>query len=97
MTNDTFLGRVTMAVLQSGRFVLTEPVGTTNHAARVALADQIVRNPQSMAPYFLPDIASNTAISAAGPVDSLDGDIDFVIGGSFDALANRITGIPVSP
>ena len=92
MTSEAFKGRVTMAALQAARQIAGEPEGTPNHELRARFARAIINNPGSYAFYFLPDIASNVAISTAGPTASLDGDLSFVISGSWDDLALYVLG-----
>lgn len=92
MTSEPFKGRVAMSALHAAQQIVNEPVGAPNHELRSRFARAVITNPGSYAPYFLPPIASNTTISAAGPVASLDGDLDFVISGSWDDVALYVLG-----
>lgn len=89
-TDEGFKGRVAMALVAAAKYVLEESTDTPNYRQRHKLAEDIIQNPTSRVPGFLPHIASNPTISAAGPVASLDTDLDYVIASQFTAVA-RLT------
>lgn len=82
-----FQGRVAMALVNAAQQVQNEPGSTAFHDKRVRLAEYILVNPVSYVRLFLPYIAANPTISAAGPEASSDGDLDFVVASKFTTVA----------
>ena len=92
MTSETFAGRVAMSALHAAQLIVNEDDTVPDHELRARFARNVINNPGSYAPYFLPAIASNPSISGAGPIASLDGDLDFVISGQWNVVALYVLG-----
>ena len=88
LTMDSdFRLRVTMGLLKIAQDVLNEPTDTPHYSARRIFASSIRNSPEQMVPLFIWALASNDAIAAAGPVESEDNDIMWVIAAEFNAVA----------
>lgn len=91
LVNDfDFNGRVAMSLVMTAQNVKNEAVDAHNrakHDKRLILANQVLRDPMFTVSKFIYDIASNVAIAEAGPLNSLDGDLDYVIASNWDIKA----------
>jgi hypothetical protein len=87
MDSNLFRGRVMMATMAAATNVLTEDPGTASHTERAALASEVLLIPTKGVDTFLYAVAANPAIAAAGPDDSLDGDLDYVVASNWTIQA----------
>ena len=83
MTDPDFHGRCTMALLHVASDVWNEPESTPNYERRHEFAWRVMQEPRSYLGSFLAAVCSNPTIAAAGPVDSPDSDLYFVIASRF--------------
>ena len=88
-------GRVLAGLMKKAWTVLAEDAGTTNHANRLALAEKIMRAPESLAGIAWRLFLSNATVQASlGDLASIsDADIDWIwasddVAKLYDALAN---------
>lgn len=89
------VGRVLVGLIKKAWLVLAESAETTNHSNRLALAQKVIRAPESLTPQAWRLFLSNATVQAAlGNLDALtDSDIDWVMGDDeaskvYDMLAN---------
>lgn len=91
MKNEDFRDRAAIALFHAAEAVRNEgtPPGmpALEIAARRHLADSIYAGPSTMVPLFLYPLVTNPTIAAAGPVNSPDSDLDFVIASHFTEVA----------
>ena len=92
MNDAGFRGRVTMALAAYSQVVSTEDNAAPKHKMRSTYADNITRAPQEYVEKFIYALACTPAITALGPVDSLDADIDTAIALIF---TNRAQGAAI--
>lgn len=85
--SEDFKGRLAMALVAAAQNVVNEANTVANHGQRLRLANAILTNATSYVPMFLQYVANNATIAAAGPVNSADGDLDYVIAQYFTAVA----------
>ena len=78
--------KTTAAIWKAAVAVLTEDVGTANHAARVVWASHALRDARAMADLMLGGMLGNAAIVAAGDA-STDNDLEFVVASLIDAYS----------
>ncbi len=81
--NQTFIERVTMAMMQAAIAIANESAAAANHALRARHAARVLNEPQHFAPGFALGVASNPAITA----ESTDSDIQFTVNSNWDAFA----------
>jgi hypothetical protein len=93
--DNVFSARVAMILMKLSVAVLTEPGGTTNHANRLKLAQKHLRAEVNVKAVAAAVIASNPTIQSTidGAPSELgssvpDADIEFVLTGLYDGLAN---------
>lgn len=87
--NDTsgFRSRVEYLIVKSAVAVIAESAGTTNHAARLLLAQNILQCPQSHVTQFaLGAMVNPTLLAALTPRSIIDADLEFAINAVFDAM-----------
>lgn len=73
--------------------VSTEPVDTTNHTARLALADAVLANPSAFVRRFAEAIITNPTIQSRADVDAVisnAGDIEFEVNSLWDSESGAI-------
>ncbi len=81
--DQTFVQRVTIAMMQAAIAVANESTAATNHALRARHAARVLNEPAHFAPGFALGVASNPAITA----ESTDSDIQFTVNSNWDAFA----------
>lgn len=66
MTDNTFRGRIKVAVLKYAGFILEEPASTTAHNTRVKWGQQTFQNPDMSAQQIQPVVVMDPAIQTGG-------------------------------
>lgn len=88
MTSSAFRGRVTMALLHVATDVWNEPeTDPSGLGRRRRFAWQVMNAPEGYVASFLSSVCSNPTIAAAGPDQSEDDDLYFVISSKWDQVA----------
>lgn len=84
--DPTFVRRVRQAMCQAAISISAEDPGTTNHAARRALAARVLAAPNGWAEVFAVGVATNPNIGTGNsdPVED-DGALGFVVASIWDA------------
>lgn len=80
---QTFVQKVTVAMIQAAIAIANESVATPNHDLRARHAARVLNEPEHFAPGFALGVASNPAIKA----ESTDSDIQFTVNSNWDAFA----------
>lgn len=98
--DDTFAARVAMILMKLAIDVANEDVGIANHANRLALAQQHFRGQVNSKAAAAACIAFNATIQMtidASPEllgsNVPDGDLEFVLAGLYDNLANAYAAV----
>jgi len=88
--NGELAGRVEGAFIKASWAVLTEDVGTTDHANRLALAKQVLIAPRAYVQKFYRLVISDATIQASlGNTSALDdSDIESAVNGLWTTMAN---------
>jgi len=84
LRDETFVGRVQVAIVKAAIAIQNEDPSVSNHAARSALAYAVLLNPEHYARLMAVGVANNPVITAL----STDADIEFTV----NALWNAYTG-----
>lgn len=78
-----FRQKIEVASLTAAKDVLAESITTPNHNLRVALAGDILRNPEAWGVRFAKGVVTNPVITSA----SDDNDLQFTVNSLFDHYA----------
>jgi hypothetical protein len=81
--------RVQVAIESAAYDVINEDPATANHANRIIWANTALNNPERLTAIEMSLVVQNPAIAAAGD-NATDGDIQFVVNGLVDPIANGI-------
>ncbi len=81
--DQTFVQRVTVAMMQAAIAIANESAAAPNHALRARHAARVLNEPEHFAPGFALGVVSNAAITA----ESTDSDIQFTVNSNWDAFA----------
>jgi hypothetical protein len=95
-----FYTRVSFLAVKTAQNVASEAPTASNHAARVAYANQVFRghdNAALLAQHVATNPAIGAALEAGGPSSVPDGDIEFALASIWDARANAFYVPPVDP
>lgn len=81
--DQTFVQRVTVAMIQAAIAIANESAAVPNHALRARHAARVLNEPEHFAPGFALGVVSNPAVTA----ESTDPDIQFTVNSNWDAFA----------
>lgn len=80
--NTTMIQRVSQAAQKSARDIITEDPGTTNHAERLKLAIDVIKNIGEWQTVFSTYVAANATVQSAGGA-ATDSDLQYVCSTEF--------------
>ena len=88
-THTLLKQRSQIAIESAAYDVINEDAGTANHANRIIWANTALNNPEKLTSVEMSLIVQNPTIAAAGD-DATDSDIQFVVNGLIDPIANGL-------
>lgn len=88
-THSRLRQRSQIAIESAAYDVINEDPATANHANRILWANTALNNPEKLTSIEMSLIVQNPTIAAGGD-DATDGDIQFVVNGLIDPIANGI-------
>ena len=91
LKSESFMDRMTIALIRAAHNIQSEDGATTNHAERLAMSDQILTGwtaARRMAGVFFPLVAGNPTIQSVG-TSATDNEIIFVVNSYLDQVAVR--------
>lgn len=91
LSSESFVNRVTVALIRAAYNIKNEVDTTTNHAERLAMAEQILSSwssARSVGMTFCPLVLTNATVQSVG-ANVTDNDIIFIVNSFLDTVAVR--------